>query len=548
MSGVDVISDAIRDASSALASPVAHTREELTRHLDALELAPYRDTRSVAGAVLRAVEAAERLGDEELLDRASLVHADVLARQGGVQESAALALAINQRARESGSQHVAARSHNLLSSFFRRHGDLPGAMEHALLALDATPASARPEIRAHHLLTVALAYDEGGDTDGARRRYAEVIELAAAIGYPHLEITALNNLACLADDAGEADKARVLVEQMQAIAEQHGIVLGAMYVDTIAHVELSSGRPDMVERLLAPFLDASPAAGGVEPVEAADAPELLVTIAAAQTAAGELDRAQATLDRAVGLADSLELSMVRTRIHLTQSELYAARGDFERAYTEHRAFFTAHEALRSAEREARARVLQMVLGAEEARRNGEQFREMAIRDPLTGLYNRRFVNERLRRLLDRPHAGDGSVAVVILDVDHFKDVNDTYSHAVGDAVLVRLAGILVDAATGEDVPGAFAARLGGEEFLLALPGTGAQAAAAWCERLLATVRDADWATTGADLAITASIGLACGRPGDVSAPALMRRADEALYVAKRAGRDQVRLAAVPLSA
>src|SRR4029450_3793452 len=130
-------------------------------------------------------------------------------------------------------------------------------------------------------------------------------------------------------------------------------------------------------------------------------------------------------------------------------------------------------------RGARPRGVQAVWRATGARRASERFREMAHRDALTGLYNRRYVNEKLPALLGQAAVRPTPVSVAIVDLDHFKRINDTLSHSTGDTVLQEVAQLLVEAATGQ----ALAARMGGEEFLLVFPGTAAAEAARRCEQL-----------------------------------------------------------------
>ncbi len=163
--------------------------------------------------------------------------------------------------------------------------------------------------------------------------------------------------------------------------------------------------------------------------------------------------------------------------------------------------------------------------------------EEAVRDPLTGLHNRRHLD----RELDAAVAGTGAgpVAVVAVDVDHFKSVNDRWGHAAGDAVLQSVADELRAAARAEDV----VARVGGEEFVLVLAGADAGAAATRAEELRARCAALVHAVPGGSTALTVSIGVAvAGHAGD-GGTAVLARADAALYAAKAAGRDRVVLAA-----
>jgi diguanylate cyclase (GGDEF)-like protein len=151
---------------------------------------------------------------------------------------------------------------------------------------------------------------------------------------------------------------------------------------------------------------------------------------------------------------------------------------------------------------------------------------MAERDALTGLWNRRRSDAELAGLV-----GAGApTSVAILDLDHFKQVNDTFSHAVGDLVLCRVAEIL-RAMTRH------AGRHGGEEFILILDAD-LPAAGAVCEAVRAAVAAYDWQAVAAGLRVTTSVGVTGLRPGD-DAHSVVRRADEHLYAAKRAGRVRV---------
>jgi diguanylate cyclase (GGDEF)-like protein len=225
---------------------------------------------------------------------------------------------------------------------------------------------------------------------------------------------------------------------------------------------------------------------------------------------------------------------VMTRVLEEQAALYAARGRYRDAYECHIAFHRAREAFYSAERDARARTLHAVFETEEARRASRQFREMSVRDPLTGLYNRRYVDEVLPALLARSLGRSEGLAVALVDLDHFKQINDLVSHEAGDRVLVETAALLAEAAA----PDGFAARLGGEEFLLVLPGTELTAATRACRRLCAAIRDRDWSGVVGDLRVTASAGVVASE-GVVSPLDLLRTADRLLYLSKRSGRDRV---------
>lgn len=167
-----------------------------------------------------------------------------------------------------------------------------------------------------------------------------------------------------------------------------------------------------------------------------------------------------------------------------------------------------------------------------------RIRELAITDELTGLGNRRHVQQRLEEELSRTSRTGRPLSVALFDVDHFKLVNDEHGHAAGDEVLRSMAAMAVRACRISDL----LARWGGEEFLIVLPETDAEGAAIIAERLRAWIEAMRVDVGGAALTVTASFGLATLQPTpgvQVDGPTLVKRADEALYRAKASGRNRV---------
>ncbi|WP_133479123.1 GGDEF domain-containing protein [Cognatilysobacter segetis] len=178
-------------------------------------------------------------------------------------------------------------------------------------------------------------------------------------------------------------------------------------------------------------------------------------------------------------------------------------------------------------------------------RLGARLHRQASTDELTRLLSRRAINERARPFLERAVARGRGVALLLVDADRFKHVNDTHGHEAGDAVLAELAGRLQAL-----LPGALVSRYGGEEFLVLLETASLDAARAAAERLRAGIADAPVPVGTRDLAVTVSTGLALWPPS-AEFGAVLRRADAALYEAKRTGRDRVvdfEADAAPLSA
>ncbi len=163
---------------------------------------------------------------------------------------------------------------------------------------------------------------------------------------------------------------------------------------------------------------------------------------------------------------------------------------------------------------------------------------MAITDNLTGLYNRNFLDAHIQNIVNQSIENQKAFSLMILDMDHFKMVNDTYGHDVGDEILQQLARRIVDAVRSSDL----AARIGGEEFMVLLPETTLEDAYALAQRVRHHIGGIPFKITHTDeqeLTKTVSIGIAELNMGNDNAAALIKRADNALYEAKNGGRNRV---------
>lgn len=327
-------------------------------------------------------------------------------------------------------------------------------------------------------------------------------------------------------------KARAGVAQLGSAGTRGGIAVGQAKLLWLA------GRPAEAARVLDEVLPpqgGSPLAPGVLREHRRVKAEVLSSLGRASEAA-PLWRELIRDEREVGqrrLTEQLQAQSAALSVQTLQREndlLQARSRDTERALAA----------------ETRARwattvvVVLLVAGALFAlwwmTRVNRRIREVAARDALTGLLNRRSVlaaapGGDARRRRDRP------LAVVLIDVDHFKRVNDTYGHAAGDEVLRQVAARLRHGLRSDDL----IARWGGEEFLLLLHGTGLDVAAALAERQRRLVADMPVALpqTAAPLAVTVSAGVSVVADGERGLEAALERADRALYRAKAAGRNAV---------
>ena len=492
-----------------------------------------RELPRVGPAAVVVAQEARLVDREDLAARADLVAADIRRRQGHLAEAGRTAREMLQWAEQNDARMVLARAHHLLAAVFQELGDLSQALEHAVHSVDLLDDDVPAPVQIDHRKRMADCLGLSGDL-GAQELYEEVLQLAEQSHDVHRAATILNNSAYCASLANQHEKALAAIRHLRELSELHDLPLDLATLDTVGRVLLGLGRWDEAEQALRPgtapdVLNASTTGDG--------GADFLLTLAEVQRARGRQAEAEAALDECIRRCEQHGLTSIRTRARRERAALLAAAGDHRGAYEEHVRYAAEALAQQSEQRDARARTLQAMYETTEARRQSRRYRELALRDALTGLYNRRWVDERLPALLLRREVDGDPVTVALLDLDHFKLVNDTCSHEVGDAVLQAVAQILL-AATAEAPVGSFAARMGGEEFLVVLTGMDREAAAAHLEQIRRSVAGHPWVGLTQGLPVTVSIGVAAdsGAPG---AAEVLARADVNLYQAKREGRDRV---------
>ncbi len=168
----------------------------------------------------------------------------------------------------------------------------------------------------------------------------------------------------------------------------------------------------------------------------------------------------------------------------------------------------------------------------------DETRELSITDGLTKLYNKRYFLEILEKEFERAKRFKNALCLIVLDIDHFKSVNDTYGHLQGDSVLREIGGILVQSARKIDI----IARYGGEEFVIIAPNTNMDDIHIIAERIRQATEDHDFEAEKEPIKLTVSLGVSTLREGTNDMLELIKKADDALYKAKSEGRNKVCIA------
>ncbi len=428
---------------------------------------------------------------------------------------------------------------------------------HSALALVARGDD--PRLGARALNYLGVVHEELGDSEQALRFYQRSLELLRDGNEPELLGRVLSNLGEAYVSLGRGDEALPLLTE----AETRLSALGAFGTAgwclwAIARVHAERGDNT---RALACFERAVAVAqrGHAKRAQA----ETLAGLGQHCARLGDTVRAIGHLQQALSLAQEAGVRREVHKVHLALAEIYEAQGDPVLALHHHQAYhriltevydemvvakvrhLTAHFELERARHEqeiTRLRHVELAAAYREleqlhARVAGQarELEELSRRDGLTGAYNRRHLDESLASELERARRYAAPLTAALLDLDHFKTVNDRLSHAAGDMALRELVRVLTSLLRRSDV----LARYGGEEFALVFPETGPEEARLACDKLRRAVASHTWQALLPGLqGLTVSIGLAC----DANAPSadrLLDAADRALYEAKRAGRDRV---------
>ncbi|RZU49301.1 diguanylate cyclase (GGDEF)-like protein [Krasilnikovia cinnamomea] len=506
--------------------------EELSAALLALEDQVVTHIEDCYTAAVELERLAAPLGDEGLLARAQLCAAGMRLRAGDVATATRQIYAIHEWAAQHGDRRLQARTHNACAHAHRLAGDSAKRLEHALSAVELLDDTATPFMQVLHRLGLAEALALNGAMEAARPRFSQAERLGRELQQWRQVTVVLNNWAYIEFTTGELERAEEIANRLLEHAGARGLTLSPAVLDTIGAIQIANGLYAQAEQTLRLCIERWEAG---ENENADDMAEYQLTLARALRGMGELDRAQAALNSSGALCTERGMPELMVRVHLEQAELYAAGGDHAAAFAEHKASFAARESLRRKERQAQAQTRQVMFETAEARQEAERFREQARHDPLTGLRNRRYVDEELPVLI----AADPDLVVAIADVDHFKRINDTLSHDTGDQVLVRVARML-EAGLAAIAPAGFVARIGGEEFLLVLPATPVPSATKYLDEIRCAIGEYGWQDITGALPVTVSIGVAgVSESVPPSQAGALSAADRNLYAAKNAGRNRV---------
>jgi diguanylate cyclase (GGDEF)-like protein len=435
-------------------------------------------------------------------------------------------------------------------------GDYPGALENGLKALKLSQTLEHPLSTAWALDAIASFYGASDDFENAVEMHQQAVQIFQSINEIHGELSALNNLAftyCRMKHHALALETGLRGLQM---AQTHGFFHEAnVMCCTISQSLMEDGQLDQAEDYL------RQASAGLE------ARRLNVVHSSVLRELGrlcvtknDLSGAETHLLQALEVTERYDQRSEGALCHQALSELYEHLGDTGRALRHHKQFHVLHEAtlgqraaqrlavlnvshqVASAQHEAeihRLKTLELQHEIEERKHAQARLERLAALDPLTDLCNRRHFMQVAQHELQRTTRDHQPFNLLLLDLDHFKDINDRHGHVVGDEVLIGFGTFLRSVLRERDTPG----RVGGEEFAVILPETPLENASLVAERIRHGLSMTPMQTTAGLMTVTVSVGLVsvAGREDQpMTLETLYRQADSALYAAKQAGRNQVR--------
>ena len=461
-------------------------------------------------------------------------------------------------ARDCGDASLLALTHNDLGLIYGNLSDFEGALEHLLegLRILRENSPSRLGTLLNNIGNVYLELDDHAEALTFFRSAAEAIR-AEGDSWRN-EAIALGNVGRASLGIEKYDDALEWIERSLAIYEAKN---DPVYLaPTLARYGSALAGAGRAEEAAVTFRRALNLIDSSTHREFAD--EVLYEFGKFELAQNRAEHAVELLSRGLDEIPAGEVTGRVHDLHLALARAYEAVDDARESLVHYKAYHRVKEAVASSTITVRIRRLMMQFDVERARQQEELFRlrnvhlananaelqelhrqleeknqelhEISIKDALTDLFNRRYLDSQLGVEVSRAHRYQRPLCAAMCDIDHFKEINDRFSHSVGDEVLKRIAILLRESARVTDV----ISRYGGEEFLLILPDTDLSGAERFTERLRARVADFPWEDIAGGLRVTLSIGVAL-LDDTMDGPSLLSAADERLYRAKRDGRDRV---------
>ena len=398
---------------------------------------------------------------------------------------------------------------------------------------------------------LAICYEELGDFPQAVSWYERGLKEARQAGDREVQVYLLSNLADGWVTAGAGHKAMPLLDQATEVARSVGdLTHEAWCLSARARLLESLGEREAARRDHRTAIEVARRC----PSERVLA-ETLKDKGAFLARNGEPGTALDRLNEALDLAEKLDIRREMFRTHEVLANVFEQLGQWQAALHHYRQFHLIQatvlddlvkakvetlnasfelQRVRHEQEISRLRNDELAIALRQVETQARELEKLSLRDPLTGIYNRRYLEGALGEAFSRMKANRQPLCVAMVDVDHFKQINDRFGHGIGDSVLCRLARVVEQRLRGGDI----LARFGGEEFVLVLPMVSLKLMLDRSESIRAGIEAEDWSQVAPDLRVTISLGVASIDEA-VNWEAMIALADQRMYDAKHAGRNRV---------
>ncbi|HNB54363.1 MAG TPA: diguanylate cyclase [Anaerolineales bacterium] len=449
----------------------------------------------------------------------------------------------------------------LISWSYRCLGDYVIAAETAMKSLKLAQEMGNRQIERGMLNVLSVIYAEQNDLPAALEIGLEVLQYSREEGAVWGECLALNNLAMTYLEMGEGAKALATCQEGLKIAQENKMEALALTVLTTMG-EIYLGIKEFAkaeEHLLRALTLAREQGGGFDELQC------LLNLGKVYQSQQRDSDALSNLKSAISLSQSSNDRRGEFQAHQLLSEVYEKRGEFETALFHFKQFHALKETIFNESTAKRLSGLQVIHQVETAKRDAEinflktielnreieerktaqaDLERLVSIDPLTGVLNRREFFIRGERETANALLTGQPLSVILLDLDHFKQVNDTYGHAAGDQVLITTTQLVRENLRQDELIG----RYGGDEFIILLPGSDCSRGQQIAKRLYRKIASHAVPTAKGPIPIALSLGIAeLSQTHDASLETLLAYADQALYAAKRAGRNRLAVYSPALS-
>lgn len=438
-------------------------------------------------------------------------------------------------------------------------GDLAQSFGVLLKALRFSRVSGDKEMEARVLITLSIAYSENGDLEASAQTLRKAIEFLEGSPHPRDYCIAVNNLAMTFKGQKMYDDALTAAAQSAAIARQmNQPSLLATTLDTTSQIYLACQEFDLAETYLNEALSIHRGFGN-------DIAEITLNLARVKIGQHQPEEAKRILLESMPSVEARSVNRFLFQYHELLAEIFESQGDFRAAIEHIKQFHQIKSMVFNEQTQRQIGSLTVLHQEESARMDARIFslknkalqqevierrkavaemNVLATTDPLTGLMNRRHFMTLAGYALEHGQLNHLPASVLMIDIDHFKQVNDRYGHLTGDRVLAQVCSNIQIGLRSGDLP----CRYGGEEFVVLLPNTHLEGAQKVAQRLLKIMAETEIWVEGQSIRVSISVGVAPTEAEDCRLEEVLERADQALYLAKHAGRGSVKVFQKPLQA